>query len=209
MLQIHLCLVDAECAGFKQFKHKGIASANGGFTPLGPPPHQDAHPVLERGPLQTHQRCAKLLGAAAVAPRCRQSTGPRICIRLCLRVPRRWPDDLADLALDRCPADGPVPCPYCGPVSQRVLRLVPGWHRAHELAVPTNMKLLALPPYSPELNPAEHIWEYLRENEMRNRIFNDLDEVMDAVETSLYHLYQKPETLRSMAAFPWILEAAA
>ena len=127
----------------------------------------------------------------------------------CLRVPRRRPDDLADLALGRCPADGPVPCPYCGPVSQRVLRPVPGWHRAHELAVPTNMKLLALPPYSPELNPAEHIWEYLRENEMRNRIFNDLDEVMDAVETSLYHLYQKPETLRSMAAFPWILEAAA
>ncbi len=37
MLQIHLCLVDAECAGFKQFKHKGIASANGGLTPLWPP----------------------------------------------------------------------------------------------------------------------------------------------------------------------------
>ena len=84
-----------------------------------------------------------------------------------------------------------------------------GWHRAQELAVSINMKLLALPPYSPELNPAEHIWEYIRENEMRNPIFNDLDQVMDAVETSLSYLHQKPETLRSMTAFPWILEAAA
>ena len=38
MLQIHLWLVDAECAGFKQFKHKGIASANGGFTSAALPP---------------------------------------------------------------------------------------------------------------------------------------------------------------------------
>jgi len=84
-----------------------------------------------------------------------------------------------------------------------------GWHKARELAVPANMKLLPLPPYSPELNPAEHVWEDIRENEMRNRIFNDLDQVMDAVEIGLHRLHQAPETLRSMIAFPWILDAAA
>ena len=83
-----------------------------------------------------------------------------------------------------------------------------GWHKAHELTVPANMKLLSLPPYSPELNPAEHVWEYIRENDMRNRNFNDLDEVVDTVATSLYRLHETPETLRSMIAFPWILESA-
>jgi len=84
-----------------------------------------------------------------------------------------------------------------------------GWHKAHELKVPSNMSLLALPPYSPELNPAEHVWEYVRENDMRNRIFDDLDQVMETVSLSLHRLHQQPETLRSMIAFPWILEAAA
>ncbi len=84
-----------------------------------------------------------------------------------------------------------------------------GWHKAQELAVPANMKLLPLPPYSPELNPAEQVWEDIRENEMRNRIFNDLDQVMDAIEIGLHRLHQTPETLRSMIAFPWILEAVA
>ena len=84
-----------------------------------------------------------------------------------------------------------------------------GWHKAHELTVPANMRLLRLPPYSPELNPAEHVWEYIRENDIRNQIFNTLDEVMDTVETSLRHLHEAPEELRSMTAFPWIFEQAA
>jgi len=84
-----------------------------------------------------------------------------------------------------------------------------GWHIARELLVPANMQLLALPPYSPELNPAEHVWEYIRENDMRNRVCDDLDEVINIVTASLHRLHQEPETLRSMIAFPWILEAAA
>jgi hypothetical protein len=84
-----------------------------------------------------------------------------------------------------------------------------GWHKAHEPSVPSNMRLLPLPPYSPEPSPAQHLWGYVRENHMRNRIFDDLDEVMDSVSTSLHRLHQQPETLRSMIAFPWLLEAAA
>jgi transposase len=65
-----------------------------------------------------------------------------------------------------------------------------------------------LPPYSPELNPAAHVWEYIRENNIRNKVFDDPDEVMDTVETSLGHLHESPEVLRSMTAFPWIFEKA-
>jgi transposase len=77
------------------------------------------------------------------------------------------------------------------------------------LTVPANMKLLPPPPDSPELNLAEHVWEYIRENDIRNQIFNTLDEVMDTIETSLRHLHEAPEELRSMTAFPWIFEKAA
>jgi len=37
-----------------------------------------------------------------------------------------------------------------------------GWHRTSELVVPDNMKLVSLPPYAPELNPVEHLWDELR-----------------------------------------------
>ena len=84
-----------------------------------------------------------------------------------------------------------------------------GWHKAHDLAIPSNMTLVPLPPYSSELNPAEHVWDYIRENDMRNLVFSDLDKVMDAVETSLHRLHESPELLRSMTAFPWISESVA
>ena len=72
-----------------------------------------------------------------------------------------------------------------------------------------SLAMVPLPPYSPELNPAEHVWDYIRENDMVNLVFPDLDKVMDAVETSLHRLHESPETLRSMVAFPWILESVA
>ena len=52
-----------------------------------------------------------------------------------------------------------------------------GWHIAGELVVPHNMRLMLLPPYSPELNPAEHLWEALREDCFANHVFKDLDHV--------------------------------
>ena len=40
-----------------------------------------------------------------------------------------------------------------------------GWHQTGQrLTVPKNITLLRLPPYSPELNPIENVWEYLRGN---------------------------------------------
>ncbi|MGH6855371.1 MAG: transposase [Burkholderiales bacterium] len=48
-------------------------------------------------------------------------------------------------------------------------------HRARDLAVPENIRLLPLPAYAPELNPQEHVWDELREKEFPNRVFNHLD----------------------------------
>ena len=65
-----------------------------------------------------------------------------------------------------------------------------GWHIAADLIVPANMRVVYLPPYSPELNPAEHLWDSLRENHFANTVVSNLD----AVEASLV------EGLRSMEA---------
>lgn len=52
-----------------------------------------------------------------------------------------------------------------------------GWHRAKALKVPPNITLLPLPPYSPELNPIERIWAYLRSHYLSNRVFRDYEEL--------------------------------
>ena len=48
-----------------------------------------------------------------------------------------------------------------------------GWHVAKALQVPANMTLLHLPPYSPELNPVERLWAYLRSHYLSNRAYTN------------------------------------
>lgn len=79
-----------------------------------------------------------------------------------------------------------------------------GWHLASELIVPQNMRLLMLPPYSPELNPAEHLWEAVREDSFANHVFADLDAVEAALTTGLCKLEADPARTRSMTGFGWI-----
>ena len=66
------------------------------------------------------------------------------------------------------------------------------------------MRLVLLPPYSPELNPAEHLWEALREDWFANTVFNDLDAVEDALNDGLSALESDPERVRRMTGFEWI-----
>jgi transposase len=78
-----------------------------------------------------------------------------------------------------------------------------GWHRANDLRVPKNMVLIPLLPYSPELNPVEHLWEYLRDV-FGNKTFTCLEEVIDLLCVTLKLLFRNPETVRSMTCFDWI-----
>ena len=79
-----------------------------------------------------------------------------------------------------------------------------GWRRAHALRVPPTLRLLALPPYSPELNPTEHLWEWLRENAIGNQAFEDLDAVEACLTHGLQRLANHPETVKSITGFEWI-----
>lgn len=56
-----------------------------------------------------------------------------------------------------------------------------GWHQpGRRLKVPKNITLLHLPPYSPELNPVENVWAYLRGNKLSNRVFETYDAIVEA-----------------------------
>ena len=77
-------------------------------------------------------------------------------------------------------------------------------HRSGELQVPENMALVRLPAYSPELNPAERLWEELREKEFANRVFDSLGAVAQAAR-ELKRLKCSPDFLQSLTGWDWIL----
>jgi hypothetical protein len=79
-----------------------------------------------------------------------------------------------------------------------------GWHLAGELVVPENLRLLFLPPYSSELNPAEHLWEALREECFANHVFASLDAVEHALIAGLQTLEADPSRTQSITGFDWI-----
>jgi transposase len=67
-----------------------------------------------------------------------------------------------------------------------------GWHRSKALHIPENISLIHLPPYSPELNPVEHIWDYIREQKaFNNHSFNSLDDVESQLMIALRELNQE------------------
>lgn len=81
-----------------------------------------------------------------------------------------------------------------------------GWHTAKALRVPENITLLYLPPKSPELNPAERIWRYMRGNYLSNRVYKDYDELFDVVSKAWRRLDQT--TLASITATGWLQRAS-
>ena len=79
-----------------------------------------------------------------------------------------------------------------------------GWHLSHQVMLPENIRLLPQPPGSPELNPAEHLWEDLRENDTANHHFDTLEHLETALCEGLNRLAADPERLRSMTNFPYM-----
>jgi len=79
-----------------------------------------------------------------------------------------------------------------------------GWHGARALAVPPNVTLVPLPPYSPELNPVERVWLYLRERFLSLRVFADYRAIVDACCEAWNRLVAEPGRLRSLCDQPWI-----
>ena len=79
-----------------------------------------------------------------------------------------------------------------------------GWHQTGDkLHVPDNITLLHLPPYSPELNPVENVWAYLRGNKLSNRVFDSYDAIVDACCDAWNWLIAEPDRIASIGKREW------
>lgn len=79
-----------------------------------------------------------------------------------------------------------------------------GWHRAQRLQVPSNMRLLPLPPWSPPLNPVEHLGDEVREKWFANRVFHSMNALEDQLVAALTTLEADPQRVASLTGFDWI-----
>ena len=78
-----------------------------------------------------------------------------------------------------------------------------GWHSSKALAVPPNLTLITQPPFAPELNPVENVWEYLRKNNLAIRIYETYNAIVDACCEAWNDLIATPNRISSIATREW------
>jgi transposase len=78
-----------------------------------------------------------------------------------------------------------------------------GWHGSRDLAIPENITLLALPPRSPELNPVENVWQFMRQNWLSNRVFSSYADILDHCCHAWNKLVDQPWRIMSLGLRPW------
>lgn len=77
-------------------------------------------------------------------------------------------------------------------------------HKSKDLKIPKNVSFIRLPPYSPELNPAEQIWNILRRDYFANRVFDDLDAAIKQAELGLTKMALNKSAIRQLTNWTWI-----
>jgi len=82
-----------------------------------------------------------------------------------------------------------------------------GWHNTTSLTIPVNIRLEKLPPYSPELNPVEHLWDEVREKSFHNRVFKSIEALEDHLCESLRLMENDNQRVHSIVAWPWIINS--
>jgi len=80
-------------------------------------------------------------------------------------------------------------------------------HRCGELALPDNITLLYLPPYSPELNPKENLWDEIREKIFKNYALKSIDAVRAKLKQAILYIDRNPKLVRSITSFPYIAKS--
>jgi len=78
-----------------------------------------------------------------------------------------------------------------------------GWHGSKDLEIPENITLLPLPPRSPELNPVENIWQFIRDNWLSNRVFKSYEDILDHCCYAWNSLIDQPWKIMSIGTREW------
>lgn len=122
-----------------------------------------------------------------------------------------------------CPAEGKAAglvLPFCNTEAMRLhldeisLAVAPdahalllvdqaGWHISDRLDVPANISIVLLPPRSPELNPAENVWQFMRDNWLSNRVFTSFDDIVDHCCQAWNKLVAQPWRIMSIGLRDW------
>ena len=80
-------------------------------------------------------------------------------------------------------------------------------HRSGDLAVPDNITLLYLPPYSPELNPKENLWDEIREKIFKNYALKSIDAVRHKLKQAILYIERNAKLVQSITSFPYIVNS--
>jgi len=78
-----------------------------------------------------------------------------------------------------------------------------GWHTSTKLEVPGNITIVTLPPRSPELNPVENIWQFMRDNWLSNRVFTSYDDIIEHCCDAWNRLVDQPWKIMSIGMREW------
>jgi transposase len=79
-----------------------------------------------------------------------------------------------------------------------------GWHTTHALLTFSNITLIFLPPYSPELNPMEQVWLQLRQNSLANRCFEDYEDIVESCCAAWNTFSRNYDEIKSLCQRDWI-----
>ena len=92
---------------------------------------------------------------------------------------------------------------------QQILLVLDGApnHRSGQLVIPDNISLLFLPPYAPELNPKENLWDEIREKIFKNYALNSIDAVHQKLEEAILYIERNPKVVKSITSFPYIAKS--
>ena len=82
-----------------------------------------------------------------------------------------------------------------------------GWHQSTQLTLPDNLFLLKLPPYSPELNPVENLWDELREKSFGNLVFDSMTSLETHLEAALKNFELDIDRVKFIVSWPWIINS--
>ncbi len=77
-------------------------------------------------------------------------------------------------------------------------------HRDGNLIMPSNIQLLSLPPYAPELNPKENIWDEIREKIFKNHALKSMKAVQAKLNQAILYIQRNPAIVKSITSFPYI-----
>ncbi|MGQ0663659.1 MAG: IS630 family transposase [Pseudomonadota bacterium] len=78
-----------------------------------------------------------------------------------------------------------------------------GWHTTAKLDIPANITIVSLPARSPELNPVENVWQFMRDNWLSNRVFDSFDDIVDHCCDAWNKLVDQPWRIMSLGLRDW------